>query len=86
MRDRVSYRLVDFFKDDFPKDVDAIMFGHVLHDWDDSVKNLLIKKTFDALPKNGYIVIYDYFVDEERKKKTHNFLMSLHMQLACTGN
>jgi hypothetical protein len=35
------------------------------------------------LPKGGHIVIYDYFLDEEKKKKTDNFLMSLHMQLAC---
>jgi len=41
-----------------------ILFGNVLHDWDDSVKVMLIKKTFDALPKGGHIMIYDFFLTE----------------------
>ncbi len=86
LRDRVSFRAIDFFKDHFPSDVNAILFGNVLHDWDDSIKKLLIQKTFDSLPKGGYIVIYDFFLDEEKKKTTDNFLMSLHMQLAATGS
>ena len=45
VQERVSFKAVDFFKDDFPKEVDAIMFGNVIHDWDDGVKKMLIKKT-----------------------------------------
>lgn len=86
VKQRASFRILDFFKDDFPKDVDAIMFGNVIHDWDDSVKKVLIKKTFDALPSGSHIVIYDYFLDEGRREKTDNFLMSLHMQTITTGS
>ena len=55
------------------------MLGNVLHDWDDSVKKMLIKKTFDALPSGGHIIIYDFFIDEERRTKTDVLLMSIHM-------
>jgi hypothetical protein len=79
VKQRASFRKLDFFNDDFPKDVDAIMFGNVIHDWDDSVKKMLIKKTFEALPSGSHIVIYDFFLDEGRREKTDNFLISLHM-------
>jgi len=64
------------------------MFGNVIHDWDDDMKKMLIKKTFEALPSGGHIVIYDFFLDEGRKdkKKVDNFLMSLTMQMYCTGS
>ena len=74
---------MDFYKDAFPTDVDAIMFGNVLHDWDDDVKKMLIKKTFEALPSGGKIIIYDYFLDAGIYD---NYMMSLGMQLACTGS
>lgn len=86
LKERVSFKVLDFFKDDFPTDVDAIMFGNILHDWNDEVKKMLIKKTFEALPKGGHIVVYDFFFDEKRREKTDVFLMSLHMQLVLTGN
>jgi hypothetical protein len=62
------------------------MFGNVIHDWDDYVKKMLIKKSFDALSSGSHIVIYDFFLDEERREKTDNFLISLHMQTAATGS
>lgn len=79
LRERVSFKKVDFFKDNFPADVDAILFGDILHDWGDDVKKMLIKKSFEALPKGGHILIYDYFLDEDRRKTTDNFLLSLAM-------
>ena len=64
MKEQVSFLSLDFFKEEFPAGFDMILFGNVLHDWDDSVKVMLIKKTFDALPKGGHIMIYDFFLTE----------------------
>ena len=71
-----------------PSDVDALMFGNVIHDWSDDNKKMLIKKAYEALPKGGHIVIYDFFLDQDEGKppRTENFFMSLHMQLAATGS
>ena len=55
------------------------MFGNVLHDWDDIVKKMLIKKAYEALPAGGKIVIYDFFIDEERRVKSDVFMISLQM-------
>jgi|LauGreDrversion4_2_1035121.scaffolds.fasta_scaffold2035778_1 hypothetical protein len=62
------------------------MFGNVIHDWPDDVKKMLIRKTFEALKPGQHIVIYDFFLDEGRREKTDNFLISLHMQTAATGS
>lgn len=43
---------------------------------------MLIKKTFEALPSGGRIVIYDFFLD---RGVIDNYLFSLHMQLGITG-
>ena len=64
VKEQVSFLSLDFFKEEFPAGFDMILFGNVLHDWDDSVKVMLIKKTFDALPKGGHIMIYDFFLTE----------------------
>jgi O-methyltransferase domain/Dimerisation domain len=87
VKDRVGFDTLDFFKQDIPKGFDAILFGHVIHDWDDPTKIMLIKKAYDALEVGKYIVIYEFIVDEQDPTKTKdNFLMSLHMQTACKGS
>ncbi len=80
---RVSFREVDFFNHELPSDVDAHVFGNVLHDWSDQVKNMLIEKSFRALKKGGKIIIYDFFLDEDKcdPSRIDQFLMSIHMQL-----
>lgn len=35
LRKRVSFREVDFLKEELPSDVDALVFGNVIHDWND---------------------------------------------------
>ena len=75
----------DFFKQDYPK-VDAIMYGNVIHDWPDETKHILLKKAVDSLEEGGYLVVYDFFIDNARKSTTHSYLMSLHMQLAIGGS
>ena len=58
---RVTFREVDFFKDELPSDVDAHVFGNVIHDWNDKTKNMLIEKSFRALKSGGKIIIYDFY-------------------------
>ena len=79
---RVSFRTIDFKADAFPTEVDAILFGNMFHGWDDSVKRMLFKKTFDALPSGGYILFYEYFLDDG---VCINYIMSLTMQLSGGG-
>lgn len=87
LKDRMSFQALDFFKDDFPKSHDAIMFGHVIHDWEDSTKKMLIKKAYNALEVGKYIILYEFLLDEKEPKNTlDNYFMSIHMQTACKGS
>lgn len=61
------------------------MFGNVIHDWDDERKLLLIKKAYEALPVGGYIIVYDFLIDDEEKVKTSSIVMSLCMQITWEG-
>jgi len=83
---RVTFRALDFFKEPMPSDVDALMFGNVIHDWPDEIKMQLLTSAYEALPKGGYLVQYDYFFDEGKRENTSSFLMSIHMQLMCSGS
>jgi hypothetical protein len=87
LAERVSFRAVDFFKDEMPSDVDALLFGNVLHDWKDSIKDMLIEKSFKALKSGGKIIIYDFFLDDDKcdPSRIDQFLMSTHMQLVTDG-
>ncbi|MEJ3750544.1 methyltransferase [Actinomycetes bacterium KLBMP 9797] len=83
MTGRVGFHGVDFFADDLPT-VDALIFGHVLHDWDDLRRLTLLRKAHDALPAGGQVLIYDAMIDDERRDPG-TLLMSLSMQLITPG-
>jgi chemotaxis methyl-accepting protein methylase len=72
LKERVHFQALDFLKEDFNfkvsgqnVQVDVIMFGNVLHNWEDENKLLLLKKAYAALKPGGRIIVYDAFIDDE---------------------
>ena len=48
---------------------------------------MLLDKAFRALKSGGRIILYEYFLDNAKREKSHGFLLSLQMQLAAShGN
>ncbi|WP_020673763.1 methyltransferase [Amycolatopsis nigrescens] len=80
MVDRVVYESGDFFHDPMPS-AEVIVFGHVLHDWNDDNRMTLLRKAYDALPEGGCVLIYDALTDNNPA----NFLRSLNMRLVTPG-
>jgi precorrin-6B methylase 2 len=78
LAERLKFRAGDFFKDALPK-VDAITMGHILHDWNLEVKEMLIRKAHEALPEGGALVVYEAIIDDDRSRNTFGLLMSLNM-------
>ena len=76
--DRLTFQAGDFFTQDFPK-ADAVLMGHILHDWDLATKKMLLKKAFDAVPAGGAVVVYEGIIDDDRSKNAFGLLMSLNM-------
>jgi len=80
----VRFRGGDFFKDDLPM-ADVIVMGHILHDWDLEAKKTLLKKSFDALPAGGAVIVYDAVIDDDRRENAFGLLMSLNMLIETAG-
>ena len=78
LRDKISIQSGDFFTDDFPQ-ADIITMGNILHDWGKEDKLMLIKKAFNALPKDGLLIVIENIIDDERSKNAFGLLMSLNM-------
>ena len=74
----------DFFKDPLPQ-VDVIMMGHILHDWNLEEKKGLIRKAFNAIPEGGAFIVFESIIDDERKENVFGLLMSLNMLIETPG-
>ena len=81
---RLRFTPGDFFKDALPQ-VDVVMMGHILHDWDLPTKKMLIRKAFDAVPSGGALVVYEAIIDNDRSKNAFGLLMSLNMLIETPG-
>jgi hypothetical protein len=63
---RVHFKGGDFFTDAFPCG-DVIVMGRVLHNWDIATKRMLLRKAYAALPVGGVLIVYERFIDDERR-------------------
>ena len=81
---RLKFQSGNFFEDALPK-VDVITMGHVLHDWNLDEKKMLLRKSYEALPAGGAVVIYETLIDDDRSKNAMGLLMSLNMLIETPG-
>ncbi|WP_369395542.1 methyltransferase (plasmid) [Streptomyces sp. CG1] len=81
---KVTFQGGDFRTDPLPE-ADVLLFGHVLHDWDEASRQLLVKRAFDAVRPGGALLIYEELLDDDRRGPARSLLMSLNMRLVRTG-
>ena len=84
LADRVRFQSGDFFADEMPQ-VDVILMGHILHDWDLPTKQMLLEKAYRALPPGGAVIVYDSIIDDDRSQNAFGLLMSLNMLIETPG-
>jgi acetylserotonin N-methyltransferase len=82
LSDRISFVAADFFVDELPK-ADLYTLGRILHDWDDSKINKLLRRIFLALPRGGALLVTETLVDDDRRGPTYTLMQDLNM-LVCT--
>jgi ubiquinone/menaquinone biosynthesis C-methylase UbiE len=75
----------DFFSDPFPVGHDAILFSHLLEIFSEEKINLLLKKSFDVLPKGGKLFIYGMACDDEERGADMAAWGSLYFFLLASG-
>jgi hypothetical protein len=81
---RLRFRGASFFEDPLPN-VDVLVMGHILHDWDLSIKRMLLRKAYDALPAGGAVIVYEAIIDDDRSKNAFGLMMSLNMLIETPG-
>jgi hypothetical protein len=84
LTDRIKFYEGDFFRDPLPT-ADVLIMGHILHDWNLEEKRMLVQKAYDALPDGGALIVYEAFIDDERRHNVMGFLMSLNMLIETKG-
>jgi acetylserotonin N-methyltransferase len=80
--DRITFTTGDFFTDDLPR-ADLYTLGRILHDWDDSKNNKLLRKICAALPRKGALLVTETLLDDNRDGPTYSLMQDLNM-LVCT--
>ncbi|AGB26552.1 O-methyltransferase [Mycobacterium sp. JS623] len=81
---RLRFTPGDFFADPLPN-ADVLIMGHILHDWDMDQKRLLLQKAYDALPREGALIVFEGLIDDERRHNAFGLLMSLNMLIETPG-
>jgi hypothetical protein len=81
---RLRFQPGDFFVDPLPAG-DVMILGRVLHNWDLPAKRMLLEKAHAALPAGGILVVYERFIDDERRSNARAMLSSLNMLLMTDG-
>jgi precorrin-6B methylase 2 len=84
LTNRVRFHAGNFFGNALPR-ADVIVMGHILHDWDLQQKKALLRKTYQALPEGGVLIVYDAVIDEDRRENAFGLLMSLNMLIETQG-
>jgi SAM-dependent methyltransferase len=84
LRERLRFAALDFFREPFPN-ADVVIMGHILHDWDLPIKQMLIGKAYDALPPGGALIVFEAIIDDERRTNAFGLLMSLNMLIETRG-
>lgn len=63
--DRVRTEPLNMFTQNWPRGFDAHFLSNIFHDWSDATCRRLAKKSFDALPHGGRILLHEMLMDDD---------------------
>jgi hypothetical protein len=56
----------DMFSEALPTGFDVHLISNVLHDWDEAPVLAILKKSSEALPRGGLLIVHDAFINAEK--------------------
>jgi len=75
----------NFFDTPFPPDTDCIVYCHILTIWSMDKNRVLLKRTYDALPEGGAVVIFNMMGDDDDRGPLSTALGSPYFLAIATG-
>lgn len=82
---RVRTQPVNMFTQSWPAGFDAHFLSNILHDWSDDTCRMLVRKSFEALPSGGRIVLHEMLMDDDGCGPLPAAAFSLLMLLGTRG-
>jgi len=62
---RVKTHAANMFTQPWPRDHEAHFFSNIFHDWSDDTCRLLARRSFEALPSGGRILLHEMLMDDD---------------------
>lgn len=84
LTDRIETAGGSFFEQ-LSGDHDVHLLSMILHDWDEAKNRALLRRSFEALPSGGAVVISELLVNDEKTGPAPAALMSLNMLIETAG-
>lgn len=85
LSERVGTWAGNFFDTPFPQDVDCIVYCHILTIWSTERNLTLLKRTYDALPQGGKVVIFNMMGNDDDSGPLATALGSPYFLAIATG-
>lgn len=63
--DRVRTHTANMFTQPWPGDHDVHFFSNIFHDWSDDTCRMLARRSFEALPAGGRILLHEILMDDD---------------------
>ncbi|HEV2703325.1 MAG TPA: methyltransferase [Steroidobacteraceae bacterium] len=82
---RVRTQSVNMFTQPWPTGHDVHFLSNILHDWSDDTCRMLLKKSFEALPAGGRIVLHEMLMNDDGCGPLPCAAFSLLMLLGTRG-
>lgn len=75
----------DFFIDQFPNNIDAVLFGHMMPIWSPERDTALLRRAYDALPTGGKVLVFNMMGDDDEIGPMSAALGSPYFLTTATG-
>jgi cyclopropane fatty-acyl-phospholipid synthase-like methyltransferase len=85
LTERVRMTAGDVFADPWPRDVDAILFSHVLEVFSADRIIELLSKAFEVLPAGGKLLLYGFNASDDETSGVLGARLSLYLNILATG-
>jgi cyclopropane fatty-acyl-phospholipid synthase-like methyltransferase len=83
--DRVRFQTGDLFEDEFRRDVETILFSHVLEIFSAERIVTLLTKAYHALPACGRVFVYGFNVSDDETTGIFSARLSLYLNVLASG-